>query len=101
MQVPPGGTPVPATQLLPTVKKSESPVIIRLLTCKVALPVLVTVTVWLGAAALMICPPKFRLAGLTLIAGFTPVPVTKAATTGGELLLEIVRKPLRVPIANG
>jgi hypothetical protein len=41
------------------------------------------------------------LPGLTLITGCTPVPVTESDTTGGELLLETLRFPLRVPVAVG
>lgn len=62
---------------------------------------MLTVMVCAGASVFSTVSPKAMLVGLTLIAGFTPVPVTKSDTTGGELLLETLSEPLRVPIAVG
>ena len=74
---------------------------VRLLTCNMVVPGLLTVTVCTGASVPTVVLPNAILAGLTLIDGFTPVPVTKSDTTGGELLLETERNPLLVPVAVG
>jgi hypothetical protein len=45
--------------------------------------------------------PKAMLAGLTLIAGCTPVPLNETVVEEGALLLEMLIAPLRVPVAVG
>ena len=101
-QLPPGATPVPPMQLLLNIKKSGSLLTVRLLMCSVLPPMLLTVMLWP-----VLCAPTSRLPKLSApgetdaFGGFTPVPVTKSDTTGGELLLETRRKPLPAPVAVG
>lgn len=100
-QLPLGVTPAPM-QLLVIIKKSGALLTVRLLICRLAPPVLVTVIVWPVLCDPTSRLPKSRAEGETdAFGGVTPVPVTKSDTTGGELLLETLRFPLRVPVAVG
>ena len=97
--VPPGATVGGVGKEGGEKRKTLSPVRIKPLSVRSAVPVLVMVTVCAALVVPTSTLPKLRLVGVTPIPGATPVPAK--ATVTGPALLAILTVPVAAPAVVG
>lgn len=102
LTVHPAPTATELPQLLLWAKSPAlAPAIARLLIVSAALPLLVRVTAFTALFAPTGWPPKGRLPAEKVAAGVPPIPERPTFCELTELLLAMLRVPLRVPVAEG
>jgi len=90
-----------APQLLVWLNSVAIPLRLILKIVKVAVPVLLKVTVWAALDVFTRWLPKAKAAGDTLAPGATPVPESVMGFSATLLLLVSERVPFRAPVADG
>ena len=104
-QLAPGATIAPALQVETDVENSVLETLSDAIVSG-AVPLLVSVTVWLGAHVPTVAPTKVTALDDTETAGvpavaITPVPVKATLLVDGDALWLIVMEPVRAPAADG